>query len=173
MDPKAQAKDESPMFQRAVRRSPRVLLERLRLTDQDLETIRSQTQETRKVVKQLWRPHEDHLEISRERVAADAEVKEEPSALQTLQGQDQFFSQGEPGKDSNQADVSGPLSSRYCRMSSFYLELEAKQEQEKSRQEEERLDEDKEVDVETVTSELHQKPEFIFLEEDPAPRPIC
>jgi hypothetical protein len=132
--------------------SPRVLVERLRLTDQDLEAIRLQNQEKEKGVKRLWRPHEEPQE-------------------------EQVTSQDEPVRALAQTDSSGPLYKRYCGMSSLYLQIEAErqQEQERSQKEEGRLDEDEDVDVETLSSEVDIKAESLPQEEEDVStqRPIC
>jgi hypothetical protein len=156
-------------------KQPRVLLERLRLTDKAKELLLPKSPEKKGGTKRLWRPHIDELEEPLERMAVEATSQ---AAVQPPPDQ-VTGSAGMTPPAPPQVEVGEPSVSKYSGFSTLYLEKEAEAELEKAQAEARTVAEDEEVDVEvvdvepageTVTSELEIKPEAIQTEEE---APIC
>jgi len=149
-------------------RQPRVLIERLRLTDKAKELLLPKSPEKKVGTKRLWRPHVDELEEPLERMAVEATSQ---AAVQPPP--DQVTGSGSAGMTPPappQVEVGEPSVSKYSGFSTLYLEKEAEAELEQAQAEARKVAEDEEVDVEavgeTVTSELEIKPEAIQTEEE-------
>ncbi len=124
-------------------KQPRVLLERLRLTDKAKELLLPKSPEKKGGTKRLWRPHIDELEEPLERMAVEATSQ---AAVQPPPDQ-VTGSAGMTPPAPPQVEVGEPSVSKYSGFSTLYLEKEAEAELEKAQTEARTVAEDEEIDV--------------------------